>query len=136
MNSQEKIYFELSDYIRVKRIIEKFTSNTNLTKPHFIQFLSILNNAEILPDGELSESIVKINSYIKYRYQGEKKLHKGKLVFPADINSDPDGLSILTPLGLALIGKKMNTTSEYNAPGGIYRIKIIEVMHEEQYLKV
>ncbi|MDC7227898.1 MAG: GreA/GreB family elongation factor [Spirochaetales bacterium] len=136
MNFEEKLYFELDDYIRLKRIVENYASRTKTRQQQFSQFLSELDDAEIVPDGTLSSNIVKINSLVKYQYTGDDKLHEIKLVYPADLSLDPGNLSVITPLGIALIGKRKNSLSEYSAPGGIYRIEIKEVHHAKQFTNV
>ena len=127
MDRQDRLYFNRNDYTRITALLENLKKHNKMNKPHYRQFLSEINNSVIVEDDELPEDAVSMNSFISYRYTGQDKIHKALLVYPADSGGSPDNVSILSPLGLALIGRRKDASSEYTAPGGIYRIEITDV---------
>jgi len=136
MENKEKFYLERSSYFRIKAVLGKLVLKNKENRPDIQMFLSRLNNVEIVEDGKLPKDIIAINSYVRYKYLDKTHTYEAVLVFPADVAADQKNISIFSPLGLSMIGKKANSTSEYLAPGGIYRIRIDEVIHQKQHIHI
>jgi regulator of nucleoside diphosphate kinase len=54
------------------------------------------------------------------------------LVFPDDADIDAGRLSVLTPLGAALLGSRDGQTIEFDAPGGRRRLKVERVLYQPE----
>jgi transcription elongation factor GreA len=83
-------------------------------------------NSEILNDKNNSNHIVQIGSRVKIRISGrlEKEFH-----IVSNFESDPtqNKISNESPLGLALLGKKLNEEIEVDAPVGKITYKIVSI---------
>lgn len=83
-------------------------------------------NSEILNDKNNSNHIVQIGSRVKIRISGrlEKEFH-----IVSNFESDPtqNKISNESPLGLALLGKKLNDEIEVEAPVGKITYKIVSI---------
>ena len=102
----EKITATAYDYMRLRRaaIIEVVKIDMNYLK----KILSdILDDADIVSPWEIPPDVVTMNSKVKLKnYQTQERLILS-LVFPTDSDSKNNKLSILTPWGVSLLGRKV-----------------------------
>ncbi|MCC7254236.1 nucleoside diphosphate kinase regulator [Hyphomicrobium sp.] len=65
--------------------------------------LAEMERADIVPDARVPETVVRMNSRIAFEIDGGGR-REGELVFPGEANIDEGKISVLTPIGAALIG--------------------------------
>jgi regulator of nucleoside diphosphate kinase len=86
---------------------------------HVVDFLvDELSRAYIVPDGACATNVVQIGSDVTYREESTSRVRRVKLVFPHEANIDHNRVSVLTPIGAALIGLTIAQTIEWPAPAG------------------
>jgi len=87
----------------------------------------IINNAQIIADN-ISSDIVQIGSMITLVEKGTKDEENYRLVGAAESNPRQGKLSIESPLGQAVLGKKVGNKVTISAPDGdlVFKIKSIE----------
>jgi regulator of nucleoside diphosphate kinase len=61
---------------------------------------------------------------------GEKMIYT--LVFPFGANIAENKLSILAPLGMALLGYRKGDTIEWSVPSGIKKLKVEEIIYQSE----
>ena len=54
------------------------------------------------------------------------------LVFPTAANISENKLSILAPLGMALIGYRKGDTIKWPVPSGIKKLKVTEIIYQPE----
>ena len=72
--------------------------------PRAAPLLHELRRAALCAPDELPEDVVTLDMFVTYRVTGEDKLEKRMLIHPDDRMWPPDELSVLTPVGLSLLG--------------------------------
>lgn len=77
-----------------------------------------LSRAFIVPDDACAANVVRMGSTVTYREDSSGRVRTVTLVFPKDANIDQHRISILTPIGAALIGLSPAQTIEWPTPGG------------------
>jgi len=55
-----------------------------------------------------------------------------QLVFPGDADLKQNKISVLAPIGTALIGYRVGDTVEWQAPAGVKRMKIEEILYQPE----
>ena len=55
-----------------------------------------------------------------------------KLVFPSDANIDEGAISVLAPIGTAILGYSKGDIVEWPVPDGIRRIRIDEILYQPE----
>ncbi len=68
------------------------------------KLLEELGRARIVPDRKLPETVVTIGSRVTYRDETTGKEQSLTLVFPEEADIDRQRVSVMTPVGVALIG--------------------------------
>jgi regulator of nucleoside diphosphate kinase len=85
-----------------------------------------LQRAEILPDDEMPETVVRMHSLVEFEADGTEK-QKAKLVFPGEADSTNGRLSILSPIGAALIGLSPDQSMRWHGRDGPHGLRVIAV---------
>lgn len=54
------------------------------------------------------------------------------MVFPGKANVDQKAISVLAPMGTALLGYREGDVIEWEVPAGTRRLKVLEVMYQPE----
>ncbi|RMO75492.1 hypothetical protein ALQ35_05364 [Pseudomonas fluorescens] len=77
-----------------------------------------LDRAETVGHDEVSGDVVTMNSRVHCREESSGKERHLTLVYPKDANADEGKISILAPVGSALLGLQVGQHIDWPAPGG------------------
>ncbi len=89
-----------------------------------------LKNAKIVKKNELPEDVVRINSTVTIREEKENKLMELTVVTPEKANIKQRLISIMSPIGTALIGFRKGQQVKWRAPAGKKTFIITDVQHQ------
>ena len=114
-----------SDYPRLEKLARVAAQQGDMDA----MFLLIeINRAEIVPDDVRDiESIVTIGSWVTYLTDWGIPRKTVQLVWPEEYWSNPDSLSVLTPLGAALIGLQVGDQMPYFVAGCLNVVRVQNV---------
>ena len=107
----EKIFVSVYDYLRLCGLanVDTFKNGKNYLKK---KLADKLDSADIVSPWEISPDVVTMNSKLHLKdFQTQEEMIIS-LVFPQDANLKRNRLSILTPLGISLIGCKVGQQIE------------------------
>jgi transcription elongation factor GreA len=79
---------------------------------------NILKTAVVLDEGSVSGDTVRIGSSVKVQKEGEKETREYKIVGSEEADMAQGKVSNLSPLGVALVGKKKGDKVTINTPKG------------------
>lgn len=92
------------------------------------QLQSLLTNAAVIDeDGAHKSKIVVLGSTVKVKSSEDSKVKEYTVVGPAEADPREGKISHESPVGRALIGKKVNDEVQVNAPKGIITLKITKI---------
>lgn len=80
-----------------------------------------LDRAEVRPPEEMPADVVAIGSAVTYRDEVTGRVHDVRLVHPQDADIDRGRISVLTPLGAALIGLSAGASMAWTTRAGAER---------------
>lgn len=80
--------------------------------------LDELGRAALAEPWEMPPDVVTMNSRVRFSFDGAEEEVAMTLTYPKDMHGDPDQLSILTPVGTALLGLKTGDTISWQRPDG------------------
>lgn len=119
-----------SDYETIKSALLQMS--TLHKAPELRRLLEGLDSGSIVNENKLSSDVIRINSYFEAQEEKSSKILKYILTLPAQANVTERKISVLSPLGIALIGFKEGMTIECALPVGNKKLKIIKVLNNAE----
>lgn len=92
-----------------------------------VELEALIENAEVIDEANLDTSIVNIGSIVKVLDTDLGAEIEYHIVGSNETNPFENKISVESPVGTALNGKKAGDKVEVNAPGGVIVLEIIEV---------
>lgn len=86
--------------------------------PAAIALSQELNRAQVLAPDEVPEGIVTMHSRVECVDELHDEKHSLTLVYPHEADFDKGRVSVLAPVGSALLGLSVGQTIDWTAPGG------------------
>ncbi len=87
---------------------------------------SILENAEIVDETKGGDT-VQAGSIVSIQYVGDDDVERYLLGSIEERVEDAEVASPTSPLGEALLGSKVDQVVEYEAPGGVLKVKVVAI---------
>ena len=88
-----------------------------------------LEIAEVRPPARVPKDVVRMNSRVRVLDFDTRKKGMYTLVFPEEANISQGVISVLAPLGIALLGRRKGDIVEAKVPGGIRKLRVEHVWH-------
>ena len=86
--------------------------------PAAVALAQELERAQVLPPEEIPEGIVTMHSRVDCEDELHDEKHSLTLVYPHEADFDKGRVSVLAPVGSALLGLSVGQTIDWTAPGG------------------
>ena len=86
-----------------------------------------LDRAAILEPSAFPSDVVTMESTVEFEDLGTGELEEYTITFPDRANVEQKRLSILAPIGTALIGCRVGDIVSWTTPGGIRQLKVRRV---------
>ncbi len=122
----EKDYSTLIDLIKAER------SFKSTPEEHLQNLAEELKKAQKVDALKLPAGVIRMHSEILLEDLQQKNKVKIQLVYPHESNIKERKISILAPIGTALIGYQEGDVVEWQIPSGIGRYKVLEVHQPTQ----
>ena len=99
------------------------------THTHAAKFLAReIERAHLIEPEDASERLVTMNARVRYRDDVTGLERTVKLVYPGEADIEAGRLSVLTPVGAALIGMTAGQSMEWESPaGGVRSLTVLDV---------
>jgi regulator of nucleoside diphosphate kinase len=92
--------------------------------------LAEINKAKLVDDNKMPADIVRLNSTVKVYDEDAGKLVELTLVTPKMANIKENKISVMSPVGIALIGCRKGHRVVWKVPLGKKHFKIVDVKQE------
>ncbi len=86
-----------------------------------------LERAVVVSDQDLPNNVVCMHSIVSYKECSNDKISIVNLVYPQEASIEENKISILTPVGSALIGLQVGQAIDWTFPNGIKRLEVLSV---------
>ena len=122
------IYITDNDMKRLRELIMVTKETDNEKKKYLRELEDELNKGEVVNSQDVPNDVITMNSKIRLRDINTQKEMICWLVFPDDANADQGKISILAPIGTALLGYKVGDIIEWKVPAGVTKLKVEEIL--------
>jgi regulator of nucleoside diphosphate kinase len=120
------------DMQRLRKLLEG-TQRWNQKDRAYLEHLEDeLDRAVTIPSEKIPPNVVTMNSQMRVKDLDTEKEMEIQLVFPSEADFERGKISILAPIGTALIGYRAGDTVEWRVPSGTRRLKIEDVTYQPE----
>ena len=88
-----------------------------------------LRKAKVVEDEDLPDDVVRLNSYVTIKDEKADKMMEFMVVTPEKADIKQRKISIMSPLGVALIGYPKGEQVSWQVPAGRKTFTILDVRH-------
>lgn len=131
MNTRN-IFITENDKIKLKKLLD----NTKIISAGDLKtvtdLLDEIDRAQEIRDENLDESVVTMNSRVAILDLGNGQEYIYTIVYPEHANSSENKISILAPIGTALLGYKVGDIVEWEVPAGKRRFLIKAILFQPE----
>lgn len=87
----------------------------------------MLSRVKIISANDLPDDKIYILHTVKLKDMKTKEVFSYKLVSPEEADLDADKISVTSPIGKALLGRKVKEEIEIDVPAGLLKYKILDI---------
>mgnify|MGYP000907475229 FL=1 len=118
------------DHKRLMRLIEDALNGVTEQSNSLRSLQVELTRANVVNAEELPRDVVTMRSRVLIMLEDEEK--EITLVYPNEANLSTGKISILSPVGTAIIGYRVGDVVNWLTPGGLKRIRIKKVLYQPE----
>jgi regulator of nucleoside diphosphate kinase len=112
------------DFERLQKLLEEHSVDGN---PAVVEFLDAeLTRARVVPSTEVPANVVTMNSRLRYLNQATGSSRTVTLVYPEEADFQAGRLSVLAPVGCALLGLSVGQSMRWPITSGRTRSFSVE----------
>ncbi|MGC4116166.1 MAG: nucleoside diphosphate kinase regulator [Myxococcales bacterium] len=93
---------------------------------------SELDRATVVPRGQLPADVVAMNSTVEFEDAHTRRRQLVQLVFPSRAEPSRGRISVIAPVGAALLGLRVGQCLDWPVPKGSVRVRILRVVQSFQ----
>jgi regulator of nucleoside diphosphate kinase len=91
-----------------------------------------LDRANIVSQRAVPADVVTMNSEVVYEDVATFEKRTVRVVFPKDADANRGRISVLAPIGSALLGLRVGQSIEWPVPTGLKRIRVVEIRYQPE----
>ena len=131
-NQNRTIYITSSDMLKLENLIEGRRDGNVRDKEHLAELENELGRAVLVDSKAIPPNVITMNSRVLMKDLDTQEEMTYTLVFPADANIKESKISVLAPIGTAMIGYEAGDVIEWPVPSGQKRLKVIEILYQPE----
>ena len=130
--SKKLIYITNNDMKRLRELIMVAREFGNKDNKYLKELEDELDKGEVVNSQDIPHDVITMNSKVRLMDINSQKEMICWLVFPDDSDVDQGKISILAPIGTALLGYKVGDIIEWEVPAGLTKLKVEEILYQPE----
>jgi regulator of nucleoside diphosphate kinase len=126
-----RIYITDTDSQKLRRLIAGLRGAKSPGVEHLDMLEQELDRAEVVASEAIPRDVITMNSEVRMHDLDSGSSQRYKLVFPSQFRWD-FSVSVLAPIGTAMLGYRVGDVIEWPVPRGIRRLKVQEVIYQPE----
>jgi regulator of nucleoside diphosphate kinase len=120
------------DHRRLAALIESARYDASLSGDDLAALEGELKRARVVPPSRVPSEVITMNSVVRLRDLDTEELEEYELVYPADADVAHNRISVLAPVGTAILGYRLGDVIEWLVPAGPRRLRVEEVLYQPE----
>jgi regulator of nucleoside diphosphate kinase len=127
----EQIYLTQQDLDRLLDLVEAYSAASGGRR--FEQLETELVRAIVMPRDQIHKDVVTMNSRVLFENETTGERREVTLVYPREADIDAGKISILVPVGTALLGLRVGQSIDWPLPSGEkHRYRVVDVPYQPE----
>lgn len=133
MSRQTNIYITKPDHERLTKLIEIAREREGDANRQYLDLLEEeLDRAEVVQQKDIPADVITMRSTVRLKDLETGEEMNYQPVFPTEANYDEGKISVLAPIGTAMLGYRRGDTIEWQVPSGVRRLRVEEVLYQPE----
>lgn len=131
MNCRD-IYITDLDMKRLSELLEAARRFNQHDPANLTKLAAELARAQVVPSAQVPAEVITMNSTVCLEDLDSGEEMTYTLVFPNEADIDQHKISVLAPIGMAMLGYRIGDTLEWKVPDGISRLKVKRILYQPE----
>ncbi|HOW42400.1 MAG TPA: nucleoside diphosphate kinase regulator [Candidatus Omnitrophota bacterium] len=125
--------FNSRNELRLLQEVRRINSSKNDAEwAPIIELEAELDRAIIVDADKIPSGVITMNSKVCLKDMDTGKDEFYQLVYPEDADIEQNKISVLAPIGTAILGYKVGDVIEWKVPAGLRRLKIKKILYQPE----
>lgn len=133
---RKKILITETDFERLQWLVESWKQFSQCDAERLEDLENELRRATIVSSDDVPSDVVTMNSRVRIKDLSRGGEYTYQIVFPEHAALDDKRISVLAPIGTALLGYQTGTTVEWQVPSGTRRFRILDVEYQPGAVRI
>lgn len=126
------IYITQLDYNRLSGLIDRARERNGGDREYLTKLEAELDRAEVVDSKDIPANVVTMRSKVRLKDLVSGESNTYSLVFPTEADFAEGKISVLAPIGTAILGYRQGDTIEWPVPSGLRKLKVEEVLYQPE----
>lgn len=126
-----QVYITENDRIRLKKLISDALLEGLQSDKSFGELNREIEKAKVVDIKQLPGDVITMNSKILIQL-GENEEEEVTLVYPPEADLIENKISVLSPIGTAILGYREGDTVEWAVPSGVMEVKVKKILYQPE----
>ncbi|MEO7210175.1 MAG: GreA/GreB family elongation factor [Chitinophagaceae bacterium] len=132
--TENKLILRKDDFALINAYLKNVRSQRTFNKQEADDLKAELKKAKLVDKDDFPNDVVGLNSIVKIQSDSKKAAMILKIVIPEEANIKENKISIMAPIGTALIGFKEGQKVKWKVPKGYNTFTILEVNNDQEVM--
>ncbi len=130
--ARPEILLTAEDYTRLRGLLTSRVAHYVSGSERLADLREELGRAKVVDSKEVPDNVVTMNSIISFRDLDTDEVETFTLVYPGDANIAEGKLSVLAPIGTAILGYRVGDIIRWGVPAGWRRLRIERLIYQPE----
>lgn len=130
--TNKTIYITDNDMRRLRELILVARQFRKEEEKYLQELETELSRGKIIKSQDIPSDVITMNSEVHLRDLNTKEEITYRLVFPDHADVNQGWVSILAPIGTALLGYRVGDIIEWKVPAGIAKLKVEKIIYQPE----
>jgi regulator of nucleoside diphosphate kinase len=121
-----------ADRERLEALIDAARMDSRVREDYLAALEGELARARVVSAGKVPADVVTMNSVVLLRDLDSDETEEYELVYPTDADMAYNRISVLAPIGTAILGYRLGDVIEWPVPAGLRRLRVEEVLYQPE----
>lgn len=130
--TNSKLVLTHIDHVRLSKLLLEEKEKNKLDQGSLEKLNDELERATKVDPESIDPDVVTMNSVVKFTDMTTNRKMELKIVYPKDSDIKKNYVSVLAPVGMALLGYKKGDIVEWSVPGGHRKFLINAIIYQPE----